>query len=73
MIKNISISINTLYKLVKPYGFDVRQAKTATETDCSALVRVCAAYAGVTIPDYNTSSQASTMLKTGAFIELKDK
>ena len=45
---------NTLYNLVKPYGFDVRQAKTATETDCSALVRVCAAYAGVTIPDYET-------------------
>ena len=63
---------NTLYNLVKPYGFDVRQAKTTTETDCSALVRVCAAYAGIAIPDYNTSSQASTMLKTGAFTELKD-
>lgn len=63
---------NSLYTAAKPYGFDVSKVKENKETDCSALVRVCAAYAGITIPDFNTSSQASTMLKTGAFTELKE-
>ena len=39
---------NTLYNLAAKVGFDPGQVKTACETDCSALVRVCFAYAGIT-------------------------
>ena len=41
-------SRNTLYKEAEPFGFDVSKVTTACETDCSALVRVCCAYAGIT-------------------------
>ena len=61
---------NTLYNVVRPYGFDVSKVHTATETDCSALVRVCCAYAGVSLPDFNTVSEAAALLKSGAFTEL---
>ena len=37
---------NALYNLVNPYGFDPAKADKPTETDCSALVRVCCCYAG---------------------------
>lgn len=61
---------NTLYKLAEKVGFDPSKVTTACETDCSALVRVCCAYAGITVGDFNTSTQASKLLSTGAFIEL---
>ena len=38
---------NTLYNQVKPYGYDPAKATKKCETDCSALVRVCCAYAGI--------------------------
>ena len=41
-------SRNTLYKEAEPFGFDVSKVTTPCETDCSALVRVCCAYAGIT-------------------------
>ena len=63
---------STLYNLVKPYSFNVVRANKATETDCSALVRVCCAYAGIMLDDFNTSSQASRLLASGAFVELTD-
>ena len=37
----------TLYKVASEVGFDPARVKTKCETDCSALVRVCEAYAGV--------------------------
>lgn len=63
---------NDLYNKAKPYNFDVSKVNVDTETDCSALVRVCCAYAGIMADNFNTSSQASTLLKTGKFVELKD-
>lgn len=63
---------NTLYNVSKPYDFNVSKVIVKTETDCSALVRVCCAYAGITVKDFNTSSQASALLATGAFTELKE-
>lgn len=61
---------SNLYSASKPLGFDCAKVKTKTETDCSALVRVCCAYAGVMLPDFNTVSEASALLKSGAFTEL---
>ena len=64
---------NSLYKAAELVGFDVSRVKTACETDCSALVRVCCAYAGITgLPSgFRTANLASNLLGTGAFVELK--
>lgn len=62
---------NSLYKLAKPHGFDPAKVATACETDCSALVRVCCAYAGIMVNDFNTSTEAKVLLASGAFAELK--
>lgn len=61
----------TLYEAVKTLGFDPAKATKAVETDCSALVRVCCAFAGVTLPNFVTSNQASALLNSGAFEEMK--
>ena len=61
---------STLYNVSKPMGFDCAKVNTDTETDCSALVRVCCAYADVMLPDFNTTSEPSVLLKSGAFVEL---
>ena len=63
---------NTLYAAAKKVGFDISKVKTDVNTDCSALVRVCCAYAGVLVGDFVTTSEASTLLKSGAFEELTD-
>lgn len=61
----------TLYNAAKPYGFDPSQVQKNVETDCSALVRVCVAYAGITTPNFNTTTEANALLGTGKFKELK--
>ena len=61
---------NTLYNLVKSRGFDPSKADKPTETDCSALVRVCCCYADIMVGDFNTSTEASMLLATGEFVEL---
>lgn len=63
---------NTLYTQAEKVGFDVSKVKVNCETDCSALVRVCCAYAGIKgIPsDFRTGNMPSNLIKTGAFIEL---
>lgn len=60
----------TLYDAVKDFGFDPAKATKAVETDCSALVRVCCAYAGITLSNFVTSNQASALLNSGAFTEM---
>lgn len=64
---------NTLYKVAEPLGFDCAKVKANCETDCSALVRVCCAYAGIMgLPnDFRTGNMPANLLKTGAFVELK--
>ena len=64
---------NTLYKVAEALGFDCARVKTNCETDCSALVRVCCAYAGIMgLPsDFRTGNMPANLLKTGAFVELK--
>ena len=44
----------TLYSVAKPLGFNCSKVTTPCETDCSALVRVCCAYAGIMLPNFRT-------------------
>lgn len=60
----------TLYAVSEPVGFDCAKVETDCETDCSALVRVCCAYAGVDLPNFNTETEPGILLKSGAFVEL---
>ena len=61
----------TLYDVSKPLGFNCHLVKTNCETDCSALVRVCCAYAGVSLPNFRTPTEPAALLDSGAFVELK--
>ena len=63
---------NTLYNDVKPYGFDPSRTTKKVNTDCSALVRVCVNYAGITVGDFITSNEVSTLMATGAFDKFTD-
>ena len=58
---------NTLYTNVKPYGFDPAKTTKKVNTDCSALVRVCVNFAGITVGDFITSSEVSKLMATGKF------
>ena len=60
----------TLYAAVKDHGFDPDKLKISVNTDCSAAVRVCCCYAGITVGNFNTASEAAYLLNTGAFTEL---
>ena len=63
---------NTLYKEAEKFGFDTAKVTTPVETDCSALVRVCCAFAGILgLPEgFRTGNMPGTLSKTGAFSEL---
>ena len=63
----------TLYNLAKAVGFDPARVEKPCETDCSALVRVCLAFAGIATENFRTPTQAKAMLATGQFVELTDK
>lgn len=60
----------TLYNVSKPLGFNCHDVKTPCETDCSALVRVCCAYAGVMLPNFRTPTEPAALLDSGAFVEM---
>lgn len=62
---------DTLYNLAKTVDFDPGKVKTPCETDCSALVRVCCAYAGVMVGNMRTTNEAKILLASGEFTELK--
>lgn len=64
---------NTLYAQAEKVGFDVSKVATACETDCSALVRVCCAYAGILgLPSgFRTRNMPTNLMNTGEFVELK--
>ena len=63
---------STLYNLAKAVGFDPGKVIKPCETDCSALVRVCLAYAGIMTDNFLTTDEAQKILATGYFVELKD-
>lgn len=60
----------TLYDVAKKVGFNCAYVKTKCETDCSALVRVCCAYAGIMLPNFRTTDEAAVLLASGQFVEL---
>lgn len=62
----------TLYNNVKDKGFDPALTTKKVNTDCSALVRVCCAYAGIKVDDFITSNEASTLMASGKFEKLTD-
>ena len=64
---------NSLYNAAKQVGFNVSAVTTDVETDCSALVRVCCAYAGITVGDFNTATEANALLKTCLIVEKTDE
>ena len=63
---------NTLYKEAEKFGFDTAKVTTPVETDCSALVRVCCAFAGILgLPEgFRTGNMPGNLSKAGAFTEL---
>lgn len=62
----------TLYSALKALAWDLAKLKTKVETDCSGLVRVCLANAGIFVSDFNTSNEAARLLASGEFVELTD-
>lgn len=61
---------STLYNVSKPLGFNCKRVTTNCECDCSSLVRVCCAYAGIILPDIRTTTEPAALLASGAFTEL---
>ena len=62
---------NSLYNELKKYAFEKTYLSKAVETDCSALIRVCLAFAGIDVPaDFYTGGMAKQMLATCEIIEL---
>ena len=64
---------NTLYNVAQRFGFDCAEVAVPCECDCSSLVRVCLAYAGIKVKDFNTASEPARLLATGDFVELTDE
>ena len=62
----------TLYSEAQKVGFDVARVAVPCETDCSALVRVCCAAAGIDVRNFDTSSEPSALMATGQFEELTE-
>ena len=60
----------TLYKEAQPFGFNCKEVTQDCETDCSALVRVCCAYAGIMLPNFRTPTEPDVLLSSGAFVEM---
>lgn len=63
----------TLYTVSKPVLFNCKKVTKKCECDCSSLVRVCCAYAGIMLPNFRTSNEASVLLASGYFKEMKGK
>ena len=63
---------DTLFTAAGAWGYDVSKVAKDVETDCSALVRVCCAYAGITVPSFRTTDEAAKLLATGEFIQFTD-
>lgn len=57
----------SLYNEAKKVGFDISKVTKDCNTDCSALVRVCLAYAGIMVSDFATSGEANVIVRSGKF------
>ena len=56
-----------LYNAVSGKGFNPANCTVKTETDCSALVRVCVLFAGIQCGNFTTANEVSTLRSTGKF------
>lgn len=64
----------TCFVEAKKVGFDLSKIKTKCETDCSALVAVCANAAGIPVSkDIYTGNEDSALVRTKKFEKLADK
>lgn len=63
---------NTLYTVASKVGFDCSKVTTPCECDCSALVRVCVAYAGIRVRNFSTASEVERLMDTGKFELIED-
>jgi peptidoglycan hydrolase-like protein with peptidoglycan-binding domain len=63
---------NSLYVLAQAVGFDIARVAAACETDCSALVRTCCAYAGIMVDNLRTYNEPAVLKATGAFDLITD-
>ena len=61
-----------LRKAAVKYNYNLGKVTVDVEVDCSALVRVCCLYAGISVGDFNTESELEALRKTGQFEILKD-
>lgn len=61
----------TLYNTAKEVDFNCKKVTKDCETDCSALVRVCCAYAGIMLPNFRTPTEPVALLESGEFVEMK--
>lgn len=61
---------SSLYNAVKDLYFDPLLCTKDVNTDCSALVRVCCAFAGIKLKDFTTSSEPGVLAACGYFEEL---
>lgn len=57
----------SLYLVAQKIGFNVARVTVDCETDCSELVHVCLAYAGIMTPTFNTSTERAVLERTGKF------
>lgn len=62
----------SLWNKAKPKGFFPGLVDEKCETDCSALVRVCCAYAGIITPNFTTANEKSVLKSTGDFYIITD-
>lgn len=58
---------DTLHTAARKVGFDPSKVTVACETDCSALVRVCVAYAGIDVASFRTTDEVKKLVATGQF------
>ena len=63
----------TLYDTCKALNFrlDISTLRIKVECDCSSLVRVCLAYAGIKVANFTTANEKSVLLATKQFDEIK--
>lgn len=64
----------TAYNWCKKYNksYDPGLITEPVEVDCSALVRLCCAYAGIMVGDFYTGSEISVLYETGKFDIITD-
>ena len=62
----------SLYTAASNVSFNPSKVTTKCNCDCSSLVRVCLAYAGIKVGNFNTTSERKIIEATGKFDVLTD-